>query len=281
MQAPDLAAMDLAAMDVHGLPPLLGADEPPPVEVVNADSDSVFFFICDHASNRIPRVLGDLGLGEAERCTHIGWDIGAAALARLLAGEFRAPLVLSGYSRLVIDCNRPPASTGSIPETSAGIEIAANRRLGAAARRQRLETLFNPYHEAIAGLLDARMRRLCPTAILAIHSFTPDYPGETRPWQVDFAYHRDRRLAGLLIEGLVEPEVVVGDNLPYMVEDASDHSIPVHGEQRGLPHVLVEIRQDGLMDPTGIGAWARRFTALFRRLEPDINRLAKSAPPTG
>ncbi len=256
---------------------LLGPDEPPAVETVNGDSDALFMFVCDHASHRIPKMLGDLGVSEAHRQTHIGWDIGAAELARQLAAAFKAPLFLTGYSRLVIDCNRPLVSDGSIPATSAGIEIAANKNLSDADRRLRHDTLFHPYHRAIAAHLDRRHARKVPTALLAIHSFTPDYPGESRPWHVDFGYQRDRRLAGLLIDGLQEPGILVGDNLPYAVEDESDYAIPVHGEQRGLPHVLVEIRQDTLADAAGIARWGNRLTDLLTRLQSAILAHAKDS----
>jgi predicted N-formylglutamate amidohydrolase len=263
-------------MNSTALPPLLNADEPPAVEIVNGESDSLFVFVCDHASHRIPRRLGALGLAEDVRRTHIGWDIGAADLARQLAAAFQAPLFLSGYSRLVIDCNRPLTSDGSIPATSAGIDIAANRHLTTAEKRQRQDVLFHPYQLAIAAHLDRRAARGVPTALFAIHSFTPDYPGEKRPWHVDFGYQRDRRLAGLLIDGLQEPGILVGDNLPYAVEDESDYAIPVHGEQRGLPHVLVEIRQDMLGNAAGIARWADRLTELFHRLRPAIFALAQT-----
>src|ERR1700749_2243574 len=98
---------------------LLAPGEPPAFEIVNGESESSLFFICDHASRRIPARLGDLGLTREEIETHIGWDIGAGDLARTLAASKDAPLVLSGYSRLVIDCNRPFESEGSIPASSA------------------------------------------------------------------------------------------------------------------------------------------------------------------
>ncbi|WP_374649896.1 N-formylglutamate amidohydrolase [Dongia sp.] len=250
---------------------LLTEDEPPAVEIVNGDGGAPFLFVCDHASRRIPQALGTLGLPQSLLETHIGWDIGAAALARNLAAAFKAPLFLTGYSRLVIDCNRPLTGDGSIPSISAGVEIEANRDLSPAERRQRQETFFHPYHRAIAAHLD----RHPVQALFAIHSFTADYPGQMRPWHVDFAYHRDRRLAGLLLDTFDEPGIVVGDNLPYAVDDESDYSIPVHGEQRGLPHVLLEIRQDTLMDPAGIALWGDRLRSLFDRLRPAIARLGQ------
>jgi predicted N-formylglutamate amidohydrolase len=253
---------------------LLTPGEPPAFESVNPESDGILLFICDHASKRIPKRLGDLGLTDEEIATHIGWDIGAADLARTLAASRSAALVLSGYSRLVIDCNRPLQSHGSIPSTSAGIEIPGNCNLSPAAAAARQDALFHPYHAAIAALLDRRRSAGIPTLLFSMHSFTPNYPGEQRPWHIDLAYNRDDRLAKLLLDQDWEPTLVVGDNQPYKVEDDSDYSIPVHGERRGLPHVLVEIRQDTLADAAGVAAWAERFDRLLRRLHPSLERLA-------
>ena len=58
-------------------------------------------------------------------------------------------------------------------------------------------------------------------------------------------------------------ELVVGDNDPYSVTDASDYTIPVHGEQRGLPHAAIEIRQDLIADDTGQRAWSARLAHLL------------------
>jgi predicted N-formylglutamate amidohydrolase len=255
------------------------AAEPPVVEAVNADSDDVVLFICDHASHRIPHRLGDLGLRREEILSHIGWDIGIADLARSLAAGRTAPLVLSGYSRLVIDCNRPPESPGLVPTASAGIAIPGNRDLPADEVTTRRNTFFRPYHAAISELLERRQRERVPTVLLSMHSFTPNYPGEERPWHIDFAYNRDRRLAGLLLQQDLGSGILVGDNQPYAVEDDSDYSIPVHGEQRGIPHVLIEVRQDTLADAEGIAGWADRFDKLLRRLHPALERLAMESLP--
>jgi len=259
---------------------MLKSTEPEAVEILNPGSRSALFFVCDHASNRLPVSLGNLGLAASDIESHIGWDIGAAELARRLASMFSAPLVLSGYSRLIIDCNRPIISEGSIPQSSAGIEIPGNRNLSVEEVEARRETFFYPYHAAIANLLDRRQQERLPTALISIHSFTPDYPGQQRPWHVDFAYNRDRRLAGLLLQADMDADLVIGDNLPYKVEDDSDYGIPQHGERRGLPHVLVEIRQDTLANEADIDRWAERFKRVLTKLMPDIARLAASPLPS-
>jgi predicted N-formylglutamate amidohydrolase len=263
-------------MDEAELSPesLLAADEPPAYEVVNADGAGSAVLVCDHASNRIPRRLGALGLSSVELADHIAWDPGAADVAWRLSHRLDAPLVLSGYSRLVIDCNRPLDSRESITERSAGLSVPGNRALTAGDRATRINGLFRPYHEAIARLLDRRAGR--PTLLLSIHSFTPELAGRRRPWDIAVSYGRDRRLAALMLKALeADGKLVVGDNEPYPVDDAIDYTVPVHGEGRGLPHALVEIRQDGIATPAQAAAWAARLAATYAQVERAALRLCR------
>ena len=79
-------------------------------------------------------------------------------------------------------------------------------------------------------------------------------------------YQRDARLAGILLDLLRgEPGLVVGDNEPYAASDATDYTLVVHGERRGLPHVELELRQDLIGDEAGQGAWPERLATLLRR----------------
>ncbi len=254
---------------------LLESGEAPAVEVANPSGRSAVVLLCDHASPLLPRRLGDLGLSASQRLDHIGWDIGAAAVARRLSALIDAPLVLSGYSRLAIDCNRPPGAATSIPEVTGGIEVPGNRNLGAEERAARETELFRPYHAAVTALLDRRAAEGTRSVVLAIHSFTPDL-GTPRPWQIGITYGRDRRLAGRLIDLLRHrwPELSVGDNQPYAVTDSGDYAMPVYGEGRGLLHALIEMRQDGVADSTGQDTWAARLAECWRALEPGLEALA-------
>lgn len=254
---------------------LLMPGEPPAVEIVNADGAASAVLVCDHASNRVPQRLGQLGLDAEQLADHIAWDPGAADVARALCQKLDAPLVLSGYSRLVVDCNRPIESAEQIPHVSDGILVPGNQRLTPRDRALRIATLFRPYHQAIARLLDRRAGRL--SLLLSIHSFTPQLADERRPWQIAVAYRRDPRLAALLLRSLAtDSGLVVGDNQPYAVTDVSDYTIPVHGEGRGLPHVLIEIRQDGVTTPAGAGAWAALLAETYKRIERDALQLCET-----
>ena len=244
---------------------LLAADEPPPFTVDNQPGRSPLLIVADHAGKHFPRRLGQLGLSDAECERHIAWDIGIGAVCRRLGQALNAVVVRQNYSRLVIDCNRMPGSGTSIAELSELTTVPGNIGLSERDKLARVREIFQPYHDRIAGELDRRREAGRPTALISAHSFTPVFKTETRPWHVGVLYNRDRRFAQLMMELLHREEgLVVGDNEPYSVTDASDYTIPIHGEQRDLHHVALEIRQDLIADEAGQRTWA----ALFARLLP-------------
>lgn len=247
--------------------PFLAADEPPAYAAVNPDGGSPYVLLCEHASPRIPRRLGDLGLPEAERYRHIGWDIGAQALALGLSAALDAPLFLTGYSRLVIDCNRPLDATSLMPELSETTVVPGNRGLTAAARQARIEALHQPYHAAVARRLDARQAAGVPTLVVGVHSFTPRFMGQERPWHAGILFGRAQAFGQALIAALAEdPALVVAANEPYRI-DGDDYTVPVHGDARGLPAVLLEIRHDLIGDAAGVRDWTLRLAHALRGAE--------------
>ncbi|WP_372391640.1 N-formylglutamate amidohydrolase [Xanthomonas sp. NCPPB 3582] len=251
--------------------PLLGAGDPAPFTVHNAQAASPWLLIADHAGQRVPARLTNLGLPQFELDRHIGWDIGIAQVTRLLAEALDAIAITQTYSRLVIDCNRPDGAASRMPERSDGTTVPGNLQLTPAERQQRIDAIFAPYHDRIAAELDARAARRQPTLLVSMHSFTPVMAGQARPWHAGVLYHRDTRLAHRLLDALrAEPGLVVGDNQPYAVSDATDYAIPVHGEGRGLPHVELEIRQDLIADTAGQTAWAQRLARLLPPLAEDL-----------
>jgi predicted N-formylglutamate amidohydrolase len=243
---------------------LLSGDDEAPFEVQGRDGRSPFFIICDHAGRRLPRALGDLGLSEAERGAHIAWDLGAGAVARGLAAKLDACVVWQRYSRLVIDCNRALSAPDSIATRSERTSVPGNQDVGPDAAEARAREIFHPYHDEIARLLDARAAAGHLTILVAMHSFTPVFLDEPRPWHVGVLSNRDRRVAAPLLRALrAESDLVVGDNEPYAVTDDSDFSINHHGERRGVPCVEIEIRQDLVADEAGQRAWAERLARLL------------------
>jgi predicted N-formylglutamate amidohydrolase len=253
--------------------PLLGPDEPPAFHILRGHGRSAYILVCDHGGNRLPRALGTLGLPAPELDRHIAWDIGAAGLARNLADTLDACLIVQTYSRLAIDCNRPPLSSSSIAAVSEATRIPGNQTIDPADAEARRRAIFQPYHDRIAAELEARRIAGRPTILVALHSFTKDYAGDdSRPWHVGVLYNRDARLGRILLELFRdESGLVVGDNQPYSIDDDTDYTIPIHGEQRALPHVALEIRQDLLADAAGQAAWAQRIARLLGRAEDRLN----------
>ena len=247
---------------------LLAADEPPAFSEVGRQGRSNFVIVVDHASRRIPRRLGDLGLPASELQRHIAWDIGSLAVARRVAAALDAPLVAQNYSRLVIDCNRNPKVATSIPTVGESIEIPGNVGLSDEEIAARRSEIFDPYHNHVRALLDDRLAAGRPTILVSQHTMTNIFRGVRRAMHAAILYNRDRRFAGLVLDMLRrEPDLYIADNEPYFVSDETDYTIPRHGEARGLPHVEIEIRQDLVHDDAGQGDWARRIADALRDAE--------------
>ena len=216
----------------------------------------------------IPDALADLGLPESEHQRHIAWDIGIAGVAERVSGALDAHLVAQRYSRLVIDCNRPPDVASSIPRLSEATLIPGNEGISQAEADARRRAIFEPYHCRIKEAIDGRLAQRRPTVLVSLHSFTPVYAGVARPWHVGALYHRDTILPPRLLSLLrAEGDLVVGDNEPYAVSDSTDYTIPVHGEARGLMNTGIEIRQDLIVDRAGQAQWAERLARLLREIE--------------
>lgn len=253
-----------------GFSRLIGSDEPPPFAVVNPQGRAPTLVVCDHASNAIPRVLQRLGLEEGTLAKHVAYDVGCAAVARHLSRLLDAPLVLCGYSRLVIDANRHLSDPTSIAEASDAIAIPGNRGISVAETLQRTIEFFHPYHNAIQVCLQRIRRRGQVPAIVSVHSFTPVFGGMRRPWQIGVLWHRDGRVARPLLERLAGlPDLSVGDNEPYNAREPVGYTMDVHAEQKGYPHVLLEIRQDLVDDDVGAAYWAEFLHAYLAEILAD------------
>ena len=243
----------------------------PPVHEVNAGGASPFLLTSDHYGRVLPHALGDLGVAENELTRHIAWDIGIAGVAEQLSEMLDAHLVAQRYSRLVIDCNRPPGAVSSIPVISEATAVPRNEGISEQEREARRREIFEPYHHRIDAVIDGRVHAKRPTVLVSLHSFTPVYAGVARPWHIGALYNRDTVLPRLLLKHLhAESDLVVGDNEPYAVSDLTDYTIPVHGEARGLINTGIEIRQDLIGDQSGQQQWAERLARIFTEIEGEL-----------
>lgn len=256
---------------ISPLSPLLGRDDPPPFQLFNRNGSAPIILVCDHAANYIPAGMDRLGLDAEILTQHIAWDIGAGELTRRLALRLDAAAVLAGYSRLIIDCNRPPGDPTSIPEVSDGIPIPGNKSISDAEAEMRLETFFWPYHHAITNTLAHIWRHNVAPALISIHSFTPQLlqDGVPRPWHVSMLWNRDPRLAVPIMAKLRDDSnLCVGDNVPYSGRDVG-FTMETHAGSAGLPHVEFEVRHDLIAHETGCEAWAERIGTVLEKVLTD------------
>lgn len=234
----------------------------PPFQVIPGPATARWVITCDHATNRVPPEIGDLGLPPEDMARHIAYDVGAAGVTHALARALNAPAVLSNFSRLVIDPNRGEDDPTLLMRLYDGSIIPANRHADAAERDRRLALYHRPYHEALRKTLADTPEAV----ILAIHSFTPQLNGRApRPWDLAVLFGPDARLSEPLIEVLqAERDLCVGVNVPYpghLPRDALDR----HGLQTGRPHTILEIRNDLIETPAQQTAWATRLAPLLTR----------------
>lgn len=245
-------------------------DWPDAVEVLNERGRSDIVLLCEHASNHMPAEYRQLGLDASHLQRHIAWDIGAAAVTRLLSARLDAPAFLSGYSRLLIDLNRPLGTPGSIPVLSEDTDIPGNVGVDAAERDRREKIMFSPFHDRVAAHLDHRVTERRPTRIVTIHSFTPVFLGVARPWHAGVLHDRAADLAEAILSGLrTDAALNVAANVPYVISRDADYAVPVHGDDRGIPAVLIEVRQDLLANQAGIEEWADRLAAALLARETE------------
>ncbi|WP_112320390.1 N-formylglutamate amidohydrolase [Oceanibium sediminis] len=256
---------------MDAFPAPASAGSAPPFEILAADAPGPALLMCDHASNAIPKDVngGDLGLSAADMNRHIAFDVGAAGVTRRLSVEMNAPAVLSRFSRLVIDPNRGEDDPTLLMKLYDGSIIPANRHADAAEIARRRVAYYDPYHRAVTEQIDRMLGTGVTPQIVSIHSYTPKLRGKAlRPWHIGILWDRDGRLALPLIERLsAEPDLVVGDNQPYSGQLQGD-SMYRHGTQRGLPHVLIEIRNDLIAEPRDQAAWAARLAPILLSLMP-------------
>ena len=245
-----------------------------PVEEIAASPAPVvpgLILLCDHASNAVPPAIGSLGLPDADMERHIAWDLGARNVVSGLAHRLGAGAVLTRFSRLVIDPNRGPKDPTLMMRLYDGTPIPANRNADLNEVAARRAAYHEPYHARIRQILDGMMVSGMTPILISVHSFTPQLRGQSkRPWHSGVLWDRDYRLAGPLLRRLRnEQDLVVGDNEPYLGSLPGD-TMWTHGTSRGLPHALIEIRNDLIDHIAGADAWAARLARLIQVAVTDM-----------
>ncbi len=241
-----------------------------PFEILAGNHDSGMVLLGDHAMNRLPPRYGDLGLPESAFARHIAYDIGIEALTRTLSQRLGIPAVLGGFSRLLIDPNRGEDDPTLIMRISDGAIIPGNHPITAEEWNHRIEAFHRPYHNAVSETI-ARTAEASGRAplVLSLHSYTPAWKGIPRPWHAAVLWDSDDRAVRLLLEQLRrDPALIVGDNEPYDGALKGD-TMYRHCMVSGIPHALLEVRQDLIGDDAGVAAWADRLAPIFQSVNAD------------
>lgn len=231
------------------------------VEIVGEAVPAPVLFLCEHASCAFPEYFGTLGLSEDVRRSHVAWDPGALTLAKSMALSLGGPVVAGGVSRLLYDCNRPPEVTDAVPAQSEIFQIPGNQALSDAARQDRVERIYHPFVAVVGETID----RVQPSAIVTVHSFTPVYHGKQRPVEIGVLHDSDTRLADRLLEALQGCGFVTRRNDPYGPEHGVTHSLKLHAQSRGIPNVMLEVRNDLLANESQAEIIAQALTTALHK----------------
>jgi len=218
------------------------AVEVPPVSFFNQDGGSSLLLVCEHASSHIPGRFESLRLSDEVLQSHAAVDIGALDLAESLSQLLDAPLLSTGISRLVYDCNRAPGDPGAIPGKSEVFEIPGNQNLTENEARRRYESYYLPFETAVSECLK---NYAAPPLFITIHSFTTVYHGESREVDIGMVCDQDSRLGESMVELASEfTSHCVRLNEPYGPGEGVTHTLGFHAVNNGLLNVMIEVKNN-------------------------------------
>jgi predicted N-formylglutamate amidohydrolase len=257
------------APDFSYASPLLGADDPEPVTVLNPNGKAKCLLICDHSGVAVPAKLGRMGLDEDDFSRHYAVDVGARAVTEQLSALLDAPAVLCNYSRVVVDTNRALDHPTAFVTSGEGKPIPRNLNITDADRACRVAEIYNPFHDTLRAEIDRFLARGEIPILLAVHSFTPVFFKQKRPWEFGVLWVQDRRVVDPMITYFERMGYNVGDNKPYDARAVTGSSINRHGDDRKLPNALIEIRNNELLDDAGIRKWSLMLHDIMTQILED------------
>jgi predicted N-formylglutamate amidohydrolase len=223
------------------------------VEEIDGDDGGRLVFTCEHASAELPEPWTwpeeDRWLVE----THWASDIGAAAFTRRVARLMNAPAILSRFSRLLIDPNRPLDADTLFRTNADGKTVHLNRALLDADRQRRIDEFYQPYHAAVRAMVE----RSRADTVFSIHTFTDNYEGDARVLELCVLFDDDEEPAYELIRHLEAAGFHVLANEPWSGKDGLAYSPVRHAREFGRCALEIEARQDLIVDE----AFAARLAA--------------------
>ena len=210
------------------------------VEEIEGDLDVRLVFTCEHASAELPPPWS---WPEADRWlvdTHWACDIGAAVFTRRVAGLMNAPAVLSRFSRLLVDPNRPLDSDTLFRQNADGRRVHLNETLLETEKHERVERFYQPYHAAVSAMIEKSRG----DTVFSIHTFTDNYEGDLRVLEIGVLFDDDEEPAYRLIRHLAEAGFHVLPNEPWSGKGGLAYSPVRHAKEFGRCALEIEARQD-------------------------------------
>jgi predicted N-formylglutamate amidohydrolase len=253
-----------------------------PFAVYNGDGSGPFVITCDHASNFVPSEFGGLGLEAADLLRHIAYDPGALGVARAMSRALDAPLVCGAVSRLVIDCNRPVDAPDLVASRSEMTLVPGNAHLPRRQLQERIARFYDPFHTRVAEAVGRKSASGRMAGVIAVHSFNPVYKGVSRPWEIAIIHDDDDAWAHGIVDRLQAlGGLNVGVNEPYSPKDRVYYTLERHARSRGLPAVMIEIRNDEIADEKSQHRWGNLLAEIVKDAYEELNIGAAGARAAG
>jgi len=227
------------------------------VEEIDGDFESRVVFTCEHASAELPKPWT---WPEEDRWlvdTHWASDLGAAAFTRRVARLLNAPAVLSRFSRLLIDPNRPLHSETLFRDNADGKRVHLNHAILQTERERRIDRFYVPYHAAVRAMVE----RSRGDTVFSIHTFTDNYEGKPRLLELGVLFDHDEEPAQRLVRHLREAGFHVAPNEPWSGKEGLAYSPVRHAREAGRRALEIEARQDLIVEES----FARRLAEALAR----------------
>ncbi len=209
-------------------------------ERIAGPSTASVLLTCEHASERLPEPWEWPAQDRWLVGTHWAYDIGASELTRDVCQALGSPGILSRFSRLLIDPNRPLDSDTLFRESAEGRAVALNSGLSTEQQRERIERLYRPFHDAVSRSLES----CAAPVVLAMHTFTPVYEGQQRALEIGVLFDEEEELARRVQALLQEQGLIVELNEPYSGRAGLIYSADFHAKAHGRRALELEVRQD-------------------------------------
>jgi len=222
-----------------------------PYRILNQNSKAPFFISCEHATGRIPKQFGTLGL-KVKELSGISdhFDKGAEFIARRLSHNLRARCMLSSYSRLVVDLNRGLDHPDIVKTHSFGKFIPMNQNLSALEKTNRIKSYYAPYHRRMEKEIDALKKMHDNVHYISVHSFSGWIKGKGRDADIGLMYNNSvsLKLAKVIKKELEKSNLKVKLNEPYSGYSNLAHCLQKYGKGSNVHNLQIEVNDNHFAD---------------------------------